>query len=89
MAPEVLNRGVYNYKADIWSLGTILFEMLTGYNPFRDAHNKEQLKKKHRNISLSGFLRPDISYLSNECINFIEQCLTHNQHLRSDWSTLI
>jgi serine/threonine-protein kinase ULK/ATG1 len=37
MAPEVLNRGVYNYKADVWSLGTILFELLTGKSPFKAA----------------------------------------------------
>lgn len=35
MAPEVLNRGVYNYKADVWSLGTILYELLTGISPFK------------------------------------------------------
>ena len=44
MAPEVLNRGVYNYKAEVWSLGTILFEMLTGKSPFSMAKNKEDLK---------------------------------------------
>ena len=37
MAPEVLNRGLYNYKADIWSLGTILYELLTGQSPFKEA----------------------------------------------------
>jgi len=37
MAPEVLNRGMYNYKADVWSLGTILYEMAAGYSPFRDV----------------------------------------------------
>jgi serine/threonine-protein kinase ULK/ATG1 len=45
MAPEVLNRGVYNYKADVWSLGTILFEMIAGYSPFKQAQNKDQLKR--------------------------------------------
>lgn len=41
MAPEVLNKGVYNFKADVWSLGTILFELLTGFSPFKQAQNKD------------------------------------------------
>jgi serine/threonine-protein kinase ULK2 len=45
MAPEVLNRGLYNYKVDVWSLGTILFELLTGKSPFKGAQNKEELKQ--------------------------------------------
>lgn len=34
MAPEVILGNKYNYKADIWSIGTILFEMVTGFPPF-------------------------------------------------------
>lgn len=41
MAPEMLNRDTYNYKTDVWSLGTVTFELLTGYSPFKDAKNKE------------------------------------------------
>lgn len=46
MAPEILNKSVYNYKADVWSVGTILFELLTGMSPFKDAKNKDQLRLK-------------------------------------------
>ena len=41
MAPEMLNKEMYNYKTDVWSVGTVLFELLTGYSPFRDAKTKD------------------------------------------------
>lgn len=34
MAPQVLNGKRYNHKADVWSLGIVFFEMLTGFMPF-------------------------------------------------------
>ncbi len=46
MAPELLNGSTYNQKADVWSIGTIMFEILIGFNPFRSARDKEDLKKK-------------------------------------------
>jgi len=37
MAPEVLNHQTYTNRADIWSLGVIFFEMLTGHGPYPEA----------------------------------------------------
>lgn len=44
MAPEMLNGRSYTYKADVWSLGTIIFELLIGQSPFNSAHNKKELR---------------------------------------------
>jgi serine/threonine protein kinase len=35
MAPEIINKDMYDYKIDIWSLGILLYELLHGYSPFR------------------------------------------------------
>jgi len=45
MAPEILNYQKYDAKADLWSVGTIAYEMIVGKPPFR-AHNHIELLKK-------------------------------------------
>lgn len=43
MAPEVIMSLQYDAKADLWSLGTIVFQCLTGKAPFQ-AHTPQELK---------------------------------------------
>ena len=35
MAPESLKKNEYSYKTDIWSVGVIFFELLTGETPWK------------------------------------------------------
>lgn len=44
MAPEVIMSKAYDAKADLWSVGTIVYQCLTGKAPFQ-ANSPQQLKK--------------------------------------------
>ena len=44
MAPEVLNGIKYNHKADVWSMGIVFFELITGFTPFT-GRDREDLKR--------------------------------------------
>ena len=45
MAPEILRYEKYDAKADLWSVGTVLYEMMTGKPPFRASNHVELLRK--------------------------------------------
>ena len=40
-APEILQKENYDMKVDIWSAGILLFNMLTGYQPFNSEREGE------------------------------------------------
>ncbi|KAG1740534.1 kinase-like protein [Suillus paluster] len=45
MAPEILRYEKYDAKADLWSVGAVLYEMCVGKPPFRAKNHIELLKK--------------------------------------------
>ena len=45
MAPEILRYEKYDAKADLWSVGAVLYEMAVGKPPFRAQNHVELLKK--------------------------------------------
>ncbi|KAG6875795.1 hypothetical protein C0992_002293 [Termitomyces sp. T32_za158] len=45
MAPEILRYEKYDAKADLWSVGAVLYEMSVGKPPFRAQNHIELLKK--------------------------------------------
>ncbi|KAG9310154.1 kinase-like protein [Chiua virens] len=45
MAPEILRYEKYDAKADLWSVGAVLYEMCVGKPPFRAQNHVELLKR--------------------------------------------
>ena len=68
----------YDQKADIWSLGTICYEMLIGVPPF-DATSYEELVSK---IQKGNYKIPKNLKLSKEAISFINGMLQYNPEKR-------
>ena len=52
MSPEMLGQREYDKKADIWSLGCVLYELLTFKTPF-NGYNLFDLKRKVRGLNFS------------------------------------
>ncbi|EGR31583.1 lmf2 protein, putative [Ichthyophthirius multifiliis] len=50
MAPEIIQGGNQNEKVDIWCLGVLIFELLTGKTPFEDQKDNISLQQINTNI---------------------------------------
>ncbi|KAL2715534.1 ribosomal protein S6 kinase beta-1-like [Vespula squamosa] len=60
MAPEILMRSGHGKAVDWWSLGTLMYDMLTGSPPFTSANRKKTIEKILRGkLNLPQYLTPD------------------------------
>ncbi|KAJ4978043.1 hypothetical protein NE237_008823 [Protea cynaroides] len=76
MAPEIMQLQKYDAKADLWSVGAILFQLVTGRTPFT-GNNQMQLLQ---NIVKSTEVRfpQDTKDLSSDCIDLCRKLLRRN-----------
>ncbi|XP_057971041.1 serine/threonine-protein kinase ATG1c-like [Malania oleifera] len=76
MAPEIMHLQKYDAKADLWSVGAILFQLVTGKTPFT-GNNQIQLLQ---NIVKSTELHfpPDSKDLSSDCKDLCQKLLRRN-----------
>ena len=85
MAPEILKGMPYDNKVDVWSLGTVFYEMLTGFTPFTGT-SKEDLKK---NLERGNYRLPKTIKMSLEGLDFMNCCLQHDPNERMSWNQLL
>ena len=77
-SPEVLNGEAFNQKADIWSLGCILYEMVCGKRAFDVANNEQELKQR----ILFGHTPQLPAHFGANLINIYKLCMTRNEEDR-------
>lgn len=84
MAPEVLEQKGYGRKADIWSLGCVVVEMITG-----KALCDEMNSTSHTQAAL-GYKIPDVpKEVSKSCKDFVSKCLNIDPTERGSASDLL
>ncbi|XP_023850194.2 protein kinase C eta type [Salvelinus sp. IW2-2015] len=66
IAPEILQEMLYGPSVDWWSLGVLLYEMLSGHAPF-EAENEDDLFESILNEEISY-----ASWLSAEAVNILK-----------------
>ncbi|XP_067401111.1 ribosomal protein S6 kinase alpha-3 isoform X2 [Emydura macquarii macquarii] len=94
VAPEVLKRQGYDAACDIWSLGVLLYTMLTGYTPFANGPDDTPEEILARigsgKFSLSGGYWNSVSITAKDLVSKMlhvdpHQRLTAAQVLRHPW----
>ncbi|XP_032082366.1 ribosomal protein S6 kinase alpha-3 isoform X1 [Thamnophis elegans] len=94
VAPEVLKRQGYDVACDIWSLGVLLYTMLTGYTPFANGPDDTPEEILARigsgKFSLNGGYWNSVSETAKDLVSKMlhvdpHQRLTAAQVLRHPW----
>ncbi|XP_070772934.1 ribosomal protein S6 kinase beta-1 isoform X4 [Enoplosus armatus] len=76
MAPEILMRSGHNRAVDWWSLGALMYDMLTGAPPFTGENRKKTIDKI---LKCKLGLPP---YLTQEARDLLKKLLKRNASLR-------
>lgn len=68
MPPEQACGGEIDQRVDLFAVGAMLYELLTGKQPFRAASAGEQFKRLIENVAPPMTLRPDLSPTINAVV---------------------
>ncbi|KAF9624878.1 hypothetical protein IFM89_015432 [Coptis chinensis] len=82
MAPESIIRNEYKPHSDIWALGIVVLEMLTGQEAWSFEVDDDSVDFLLSRIGYNEELPSMPSNLSSEARDFVKRCLVKNTSIR-------
>jgi len=84
MAPEIMKYKKYDTKADLWSLGVIFYQMLTGKTPYTARSHSELMN----NIENQEIVFPKCIRVTKEGLDLLLKLLQKKSDERMTWEEL-
>jgi serine/threonine protein kinase len=85
MAPEVLRGEIYTIKADIWSLGVVIYEMAFGFCPFQENSIARLINAlEHQELQINREINP----ISAQLEELLRVILVKDHFKRISWEEL-
>lgn len=78
LAPEIIKEKQYSYSVDWYSLGLVMYEMMSGDNPFKKEEEVPFVDQMNEILTIQIEMK---KYFSKECADLLTKLLEKNVSL--------